>query len=513
MSGALCVGATVTFGLGHVITEVLAASKLAGSTTMLSRSGYLTIWELMTNLPASLLAALDRPGSLDVVLVVGAGCSTESPTNLELASEYSRQAHEALVRRGVIGEIAKPWDLSELADEVVRATGSQKLLVAELPMQKMKQAKANEGYRIAAALQIDGFVRSVLSLNYDAAGTAAISELSSGYETNSEIHVVESVHDLPIHGSRSYIFLNGSSHSPSADLILTTSALKSAWVGSWTQVVVTQAMNVPVVAFVGLGSPAQVLSETLALIVTAVGDSTSYLLVGPGDQTASEFAVDIRIAPTNCVDATWTDFMESCAAAACDAQLRLLEGQFAAIEEQAGVVRVDVSPVTQLIRDLGLLGFGNVRKQWATASSGYHPHPLAGLELMQLADVIHFLGEIHETWGREVELNRSGYVQLRAADGTSVQMQLFAPNVVIDFEAAVAKWHSMRSSAIVSQPELVVIARTNAPIDVVGPVDIIANRASENEAGIDIVRPSNEPEVHYMRDVRLNPDLVQGVLS
>lgn len=141
-------------------------------------------------LPSELLHAASEPGGR-LALVLGAGCSLESPTDLQLASVYSESAHAQLVLDQVIheGGCSAPSDLSALASAVYSATGSQVDLVRRLPRNDFRMARPNSGYLIAAALLREGVVNAVLTLNFDLAMTAALSELGA-----KEVAVVEGLH-------------------------------------------------------------------------------------------------------------------------------------------------------------------------------------------------------------------------------------------------------------------------------------------------------------------------------
>ncbi len=65
-------------------------------------------------LPAVLLGAIAHEEGGRVVLVIGAGCSIEAPTDLPLARTCAEEAHRRLVADGVIGadDCPHPEDLS-----------------------------------------------------------------------------------------------------------------------------------------------------------------------------------------------------------------------------------------------------------------------------------------------------------------------------------------------------------------------------------------------------------------
>src|SRR4051794_2729105 len=115
-------------------------------------------------LPAELLRAVsERSGR--IALIVGAGCSLEQPTGLELSRVYAQRAHDRLVLDGVLapGDCDDPTDLSAVAKAVFDRTGSQIDLVRRLPRNEFRLARPNTGYLTAAALLREGVISAVLT--------------------------------------------------------------------------------------------------------------------------------------------------------------------------------------------------------------------------------------------------------------------------------------------------------------------------------------------------------------
>jgi hypothetical protein len=135
-------------------------------------------------LPADVLEAIAYPEGGRVVLVIGAGCSVDAPTNLPLAGALARECHRRLVEDGVIAQDAcdSPDDLSAVADAVFAATNSQRALVERFPPDRFRRAAPNEGHRIAAALMREGAISNIVSLNFDLAEDAALTNVSAGAE-------------------------------------------------------------------------------------------------------------------------------------------------------------------------------------------------------------------------------------------------------------------------------------------------------------------------------------------
>lgn len=456
-----------------------------------------------------LKAALERVNEHGIVLVIGAGSSVDDPTGLKLGSHYSESAHSALTRRGVIATQPKPWDLSELADAVLAATGSQDQLVAELPIPRMKLATPNLGHVLAAALQADGFVRSILTLNYDTAMASAIAQLGG-----SDVHVIERKEDLPSRSPKTLIYLHGSANGLPQDLVLTTSDLETTWQASWKELIANQTLLAPFVAFVGLGSSASLISSTLRKIKDGVGGATSFVLVGPGDQSVTTFAESIDADADHCIDCGWQDFMKACAGYALETLVQLAAAKFDEVERQRSVTSVDTTHVLEEIRQLGFLEYGAARAKWfgVHGKRKYMPHPTSDApELVHLADIIHLIAEI-ESWVPASVRITDGDIEV---DGSTVS--IFSSMRPADFETAVTELLAQISASPSRRPSAVVIARTNPPEKIAAPENIVFG-GREGQTGsmteeFDIIRSQVEVGMFYLPELRADPTAFIGAIT
>jgi len=116
-------------------------------------------------IPAELAAAVTHPDGGRVVLIIGAGCSKEPPTNLGLASEYAEKAYRDLIDDGTLlpGSCENTSDLSTVADAVWAARGSQQDLIDWLPKDDLARAEPNEGHLLAAAMGDPARVAEIIS--------------------------------------------------------------------------------------------------------------------------------------------------------------------------------------------------------------------------------------------------------------------------------------------------------------------------------------------------------------
>ena len=159
-----------------------------------------------------------------MAVVIGAGCSAEPPTEIPLARDLSSEAHRKLVHEGVlnVGECLDPADLAALATLVYQRTGSQRELVQHLPIDKMKMARANDGYLMLVALMVEGVVSHILSLNFDLAPQNAAVDLGT-------VVTVIDRRNTPIPMAKAIVHLHGSVNSASDDWVLRIETITDEW--------------------------------------------------------------------------------------------------------------------------------------------------------------------------------------------------------------------------------------------------------------------------------------------
>jgi hypothetical protein len=228
-------------------------------------------------LPPELRAAAARADG-QIVIVMGAGCSLDPPTSLELAGDLANRICSSLIANGSLPPdmVDDPRDLSQLASAVFELTGSQRLVVDEFPPAAFRSAQPNEGHITLAALMREGVVGNTLSLNFDLSVSSAISITGAGLE----VRVLKGPEDHAQQGERNLIYLHRNIESGPDELILRTEQLESEWKARWEEVVARRLLSGPLTVFVGLGSPAGVLTETAKWIMRSLDAETVYV-VGP----------------------------------------------------------------------------------------------------------------------------------------------------------------------------------------------------------------------------------------
>lgn len=318
-------------------------------------------------LPSELLRQISADGGSRVVLVVGAGASMQAPTNLKSGAIYSFEAHRKLVADGVLAddECSDPYDLSALADVVYnKASGSQKELTSRLPKDDWRSARPNRGHLLAAALLTEGALRHVVTLNYDLAFQNAFSVLGN----TAAVSFIHGPDDHARIGAHSVVYLHRSVDQDEETWVLRKSALDSDWVDGWEGAVAAANLSAPLTVFVGLGSPAQVLTDSVARLAEAT--QSSYYLVDPN--TDSKFAAALGENVAETVQLLWSDFMSKLADRVVQEQaVRLHDAAETFLAEEPDLNPGNADVLIDAMCRMDLLEVGKARSRWMQAASEY----------------------------------------------------------------------------------------------------------------------------------------------
>lgn len=213
---------------------------------------------LVSPIPSSLLASAAAAGDERICLVIGAGCSYDTPTRLPLSKDLAREAFEQLVADRVINpeDCGDPGNLALLADAVYVATGGQGELIRRMRPARFRTAQPNVGYRFAAALMLEGVVRTIVTLNYDLAMTTALAEVGAG----DRVACIKCPEEWDRGMGRLVVYLHGNIEGDWEKLVFRTCQLTDDWKDRWEQVAAQASLAAPTLVFAGLGSPAPILT-------------------------------------------------------------------------------------------------------------------------------------------------------------------------------------------------------------------------------------------------------------
>lgn len=323
------------------------------------------------DLPPPLLQAVAVAGGGRITLVAGAGCSFEQPTGIPLSVTCSQQCYDRLVANGVLapGDCPEPADLSALADAVVAHTGGQRALVEQLSQHyHLRTATPNDGHLLAAALLSEGAILSVLTLNFDLALTTAISALGVG----DAIGIINGPDDLPNRQAINLYYLHGNAATTPESWILRSEALATRWHGEWESVIATTVVAAPVVIFVGLGSPAEVLLDSAQRIRRVMPAGNHVYQVDPAPFSSSgPFARALDLDTSHYVQGKWCDFMHALSARLVVEYRQRIEGAAAALTRRERFSPEDLSVLVEQLSLLGLVRLGKLRASWLLHDKPY----------------------------------------------------------------------------------------------------------------------------------------------
>ncbi|MFZ0169310.1 MAG: hypothetical protein WAL64_07790 [Candidatus Dormiibacterota bacterium] len=287
------------------------------------------------------------------------------------------------------------------------------MLVARLPQSEFRLARPNDGYLIAAALLREGVLSTVLSLNFDLAMTTALTELCAY-----EVDVIAGPAAHPRLGGSAVVYLHRNVDEPDPELwILRTEALADQWQDQWEDVVVTRVVSSPAVVFAGLGSPAGVLTKTVARVRGAVGvQQHQVYVVDPEGATAFEDALSVS---AEChIQMSWCEFMRELSGRVVEEFKNDLSAAGTALcSSHNWVGEVDFIPdLVERLHKGGLVDTGRVRAAWLLESQSYATDEVTRRNL--IADLVLGVGLVERRLGRVADIRPDGVVELKQ-DGQS----------------------------------------------------------------------------------------------
>jgi hypothetical protein len=458
-------------------------------------------------LPPPLLQAISHPAGGRVVLVLGAGCSHEEPTNLPLTGELARHCHQQLVDNHVLapGACAAPDDLSAVAEAVVAATGHQDALVEQFPPEAFRSAEVNGGYVIAAALLREFAVGNVMTLNFDLAASTALAVVGAG-----DVATLEGPEDHGRLSTRNLIFLHRNINRPPNDLILRRDALEHEWQGQWTDVVAQRVMASPVVVFAGLGSPAAVLIDTTRKIASAVGDAGGELyIVDPTPREHSRFFAALGIADENYFEVGWTAFMTVLGRRIATAQCHALGAACGELSHHEGLDEEDTQPLCERMTDLGIVALGRLRAAWALHQGSYMPH--SEHLLPNFADIMLALAAVERIRGVVALVAEDGVVEFRSGQTIRGRILVCHGRGVYS-RARLAGELQVRRQRLAAREPVPFAALVGGMRADVGELSVPSSIAREPEAA-SIVAPAETLELVLIDELRLRPELAEKLAA
>lgn len=457
-------------------------------------------------LPPDLLAAVAR-GDDQIVIVTGAGCSVDAPTGLELAGDLSERIHRTLVDNRSLpeGAVANPRDLSALAQAVFDHTQSQRIVVDEFTPAAFRSAEPNDGHLILAALMREGAIGDVLSLNFDLSVSNAVAAMGAGQE----VRLIRGPDEHDRIGGRNVIYLHRNVESDPDELILRPGQMTEEWKDQWEEVIACRVLSGPMTVFVGLGSPAAVLTATVRRIMNSLNAENVYV-VGPDEPAASGFFAALEVPEDRYLRLGWAEFMFALGArVVAEHESRLLIACRALIRDDDARPDEDFGGVCQRLSGLGLLGLGRVRARWFLESGAYMPHPTDPRALDLLADLVIGVAMVERLIERTARLDEDGLLHFEGPEGPST--------LLVASGKGVMGWERASAEIARRRRELM---RRNRTVDGAVAAGIVGSRnevaVPENIAG-DVddnsVAAGPHAEILSIEELRAQPGLAQKLVA
>jgi hypothetical protein len=360
-------------------------------------------------LPAELLHAIAAPNGSRVVLVTGAGCSVEPPTNLPLSRECAEQAHFELVSDGVlaVGDCPDPSDLSALADAVVRKTGHQRDLVQRMHPNRFRTAEPNTGYRLAAILLRERALSCVVTLNFDLALSVALAMIGAR-----DVEIIQAPEHHGQLGTINIVYLHRNANSDADSWILTTEALEGAWRDHWEEVISARFISGPVTVFAGLGSPAGVLLHSVDRLLAAIPAAGAHVyLVDPGPREGSRFFDALGLPDAAYIREGWSQFVHQLADRLLERHLELLRTACDSLVYTQNLPHEEMAHIWTSLRASGLAELGALRARLVLSDAAYMPSHELSAQLV--ADLLLAVGHLEELLHAHAKFVSDGIVEFR----------------------------------------------------------------------------------------------------
>jgi hypothetical protein len=459
------------------------------------------------SLPSDLLKAVSSNGKGQLALVLGAGCSVEAPTGIQVAAACSEEIYRRLVADGILQstDCENPSDLSALADVVFEKYGSQKAVVDYLmDSYDMKLATPNEGYRILAALLCEGAVSSVVTLNYDLALSTALSDLGAPRS----IGIVERPEDLERQRNTTVYYLHRNANAEDAETwVLRTAALTEEWRGSWEQIIATRVLSAPVVLFAGIGTPVSVLVESTKLLCASLPPPRKLFLAGPGNPERSKFFEELGISQSCFIQEPWGALMEKLSDRLVQEQTEQLLSAAALKIKEDGLEEEDLSQEMVALRGMGIVGFGKLRARWLLYEKPYLSLERNALGL--LADILLALASIARLSGSASFILDDGRVEYRQQGRTVASIVVVSGSGHRGKSAIEAAMQSRRKREI-DKSNAILVSGTAASWSEprTPPEDIVVGRLSNQ----DLVRGPVTPVYLHVDELRRDWTQVKQVI-
>jgi hypothetical protein len=454
-------------------------------------------------IPEPILAAVTRDTGGGLALILGAGCSLESPTGLKLASYYAQDGYRRLVANGRVPENPdlRDNDLGAVASHCVEHAGRDALREL-LPIEPFLTAESNPGTQIVMALMREDIVRMVITLNLDLSATHALTQVSS----KSDVVVISRQDRHSDYGARNLVYLHGNVSEQPDHWILTNEDLDRAERSGWHQLMAVLATAASVTLFAGMGSEANVFANSVQWIAENLqsGQTTVYL-ASCDDGPVSDFATSLKIDEAHYIKRGWCDLMQAIGRRVCQEMIADLLQSALTVQQGPDWVHehVECTGLQQPLLRLGLLGLGRVRALWLGEDSRYLPQrTMPCVELNRFAELLVLSAAVALNLGVEPTISSFGAIQFEQR--ANVLVRSGGRRSWAALESQVRREYRSALDAHLLPRKVILAHARNRPADARVPVDIVEGSGEPNDIAI------GDANVEFLDfdDVLADPGLV-----
>lgn len=461
--------------------------------------------------PSDLLHAISQTEGGRVVLVVGAGCSTEPPTDLPLSRELALSAHRRLVQDGVLddGDCPEPHNLSSLADAVWAKTDSQRELVIRFPCEGLRQAQPNRGHLLTAALLYEQALSYVMTLNFDLALSHALSQIG----THDAVKMISRPEEYANLGLSNLIYLHRNVDADPDHWVLRSTSLAESWRDGWEKVVTDRVLSAPVTVFVGVGSAIGVLEETALRILRVLRGLVKVYQVDTSAIGESSLFKKLGLPTEAYLQMSWCDFMDVLANRVVQEHRASLEQACADQIEEHDLDDDDSEDIDALCRRItqdGLIKLGQIRARWTLSAASYLPQ--RSVITKWIADILIAVGFIERQSKSQAVFRADGIIEFRRGN-------LIVGMVIAAHGQGYLRWEALATRVRQSQQysdygdcgtvrAIVSGVQGVEPTNVTPPENIVWQGKPDS-----LIPPPRRLKLYSVIQIREEPDLVTEVLS
>jgi hypothetical protein len=214
----------------------------------------------------------------------------------------------------------------------------------------------------------ENVISSILCLNYDLALEHAMALVGA-----IEVEPLVRPQDIARMKAHNIIYIHRNVNEQDREKwIVRTASLDHEWKNGWGSLLAQRVLVSPVVIFIGLGSPAGVLTDTTTRVLSILGD-VAVFQVDPSAADENSFFAALGLDESAYIECGWIEFMEALSARVCAEQLQALRILCARLIAEERLPIDNIEGVLSELAILNIVQLGELRAHWLLDQSPYAP--------------------------------------------------------------------------------------------------------------------------------------------